>query len=83
MPHQSLDFEKIKIKSERRDKIRKDEFFRFIVLTANSKVLEKEEKRYTLLHTPQNKNCLRLIDDREDDADLLGDNLDVPALLYL
>lgn len=53
MPHQSLDFEKIKIKSERRDKIRKDEFFRFIVLTANSSSSWK--RRYPPTHTPEQK----------------------------
>lgn len=55
MPHQSLDFEKIKIKSERRDKIRKDEFFRFIVLTANSLGLKKEENDIPSYTHPRTK----------------------------
>jgi hypothetical protein len=47
---------------------------------------EKRKKRYPPTHTDTsapNRNCLRLIDDREDDVDLLGGDLDVPSRLYL
>lgn len=53
MPHQSLDFEKIKIKSERRDKIRKRRIFP--VHSVDRKFLRSWKTIYPPTHTPEQK----------------------------